>query len=114
MSLQDGGDIQGQYSDDHVEVLGRLAMANFANAGGLVNVGSNLYQPGAASGQIDLGSAGTSGRGQIYARRLEMSNVDLTRSFVEVMTAQRGFQASTRVISAANRMLDDVMQLNLS
>lgn len=114
VSLLDGGDVQGEYSDGHVEVLGRVAMASFANAGGLVHVGSNLYQPGAASGQIDIGSAGTSGRGQMRTRQLEMSNVDLTRSFVEVMTAQRGFQASTRVISAANRMLDDVMQLNLS
>jgi flagellar hook protein FlgE len=114
ISLADGGDIQGEYSDGHVEVLGRVALASFANVGGLVHVGNNLYQQGAASGQIDIGSAGTSGRGQIRTRQLEMSNVDLTRSFVEVMTAQRGFQASTRVISAANSMLDDVMQLNIS
>ena len=74
---------------------------------------NNLYQPGPASGQISVGAAGTSSRGKIRASQLEMSNVDLTSSFVEVMMAQRGFQASTRVISAANKMLDDVMQLNI-
>ncbi|MBU0606693.1 MAG: flagellar hook protein FlgE [Armatimonadetes bacterium] len=113
VSILDGGDIQGEYSDGHVAVLGRVAVANFANVAGLVHVGSNLYQEGAASGQIDIGSAGTSGRGQVRSRQLEMSNVDLTKCFVEVMMAQRGFQASTRVISAANSMLDDVMQLNI-
>lgn len=114
VTLLDGGEVQGAYSDGHVGVLGRVATASFANEGGLQHVGNNLYQPGAATGQIDVGAAGTSGRGQIRAAQLEMSNVDLTRSFVEVMMAQRGFQASTRVISAANRMLDDVMQLNIS
>lgn len=113
VSVLEGGQLQGEFSDGHVEVLGQLAVASFANVGGLMRVGNNLYQPGASSGQMDIGAAGTSGRGQIRARRLEMSNVDLTKSFVEIMTAQRGFQASTRVISAANRMLDDVMQLNL-
>jgi flagellar hook protein FlgE len=113
VSILGGGDIQGEYSDGHVAVLGRIAVANFTNPGGLLHVGNNLYQPGAASGQVDVGSAGTSGRGQIQAQQLEGSNVDLTQSFVEVMMAQRGFQANTRVISAANKMLDDVMQLNV-
>jgi flagellar hook protein FlgE len=114
INILDGGDIQGEYSDGHVGILGRVAVASFANIAGLVHAGSNLYQPGAASGQIDVGAAGSAGRGQVRARQLEMSNVDLTKCFVEVMMAQRGFQASTRVISAANRMLDDVMQLNIS
>ncbi|MEN6304342.1 MAG: flagellar hook protein FlgE [Armatimonadia bacterium] len=113
VSILEGGGIQGEYSDGHVEVLGQIAVAGFANVGGLVRLGNNLYQEGANSGQTEIGAAGTSGRGEIRSRRLEMSNVDLTRSFVEIMTAQRGFQASTRVISAANRMLDDVMQLNI-
>lgn len=113
VSILDGGNVQGEFSDGHVETLGCLAVAAFGNVGGLMRVGNNLYQMGANTGQIDLGPAGVSGRGEIRARQLEMSNVDLTRSFVEVMTAQRGFQASTRVISAANRLLDDVMQLNV-
>lgn len=114
VSLLEGGDIQGEYSDGHVQVLGRIAVASFPNYGGLVQVGNNTYQLGASSGAANVGSAGSGGRGQVRSRRLEMSNVDLTASFVEMMTAQRGFQASTRVISAANRLLDDVMQLNIS
>lgn len=114
ISIVDGGNIQGQYSDGHVAVLGQIAVASFGNVGGLARVGNNMYQEGADSGQVSIGGANTGGRGEIRSRQLEMSNVDLTRSFVEIMTAQRGFQASTRVISAANRMLDDVMQLNIS
>ncbi len=114
VSIIEGGDIQGEYSDGHVEVLGRLAVANFGNVGGLVRAGNNLYQAGANSGELDIGAAGIASRGQIRSRSLENSNVDLTRSFVEIMTAQRGFQASTRVISAANRLLDDLMQLQIS
>lgn len=114
VSIIEGGDIQGEFSDGHVEVLGKLAVANFGNVGGLVRTGNNLYQAGADSGQLDIGAAGIASRGQIRSRSLENSNVDLTRSFVEIMTAQRGFQASTRVISAANRLLDDLMQLQIS
>lgn len=113
VSIVEGGSIQGEFSDGHVEVLGQLAVAGFANVGGLQRTGDNLYQEGANSGQVSVGTAGTGGRGDIRSRRLEMSNVDLTSSFVEIMTAQRGFQASTRVISAANSMLEDVMQLNI-
>lgn len=114
ISLSDGGMIQASYSDGHLEPLGQIAVASFGNIGGLARVGNNMYQEGANSGQVSIGGAASGGRGEIRSRQLEMSNVDLTRSFVEIMTAQRGFQASTRVISAANRMLDDVMQLNIS
>ncbi len=113
VSIMDGGDVVGEFSNGHVEILGKLAVASFSNVGGLVHIGNNMFQEGAASGQLDIGAAGSGGRGDIRPRRLEMANVDLTRSFVEMMTAQRGFQASTRVISAANRMLDEVMQLNI-
>jgi flagellar hook protein FlgE len=114
VSIIEGGDIQGDFSDGHVEVLGKLAAAAFGNVGGLVRTGNNLYQEGADSGVVDIGAPGIASRGQVRARSLENSNVDLTSSFVEIMTAQRGFQASARVISAANRLLDDVMQLNIS
>lgn len=114
VELGDGGNVQGTFSDGHVEVLGTLAVATFGNVGGLVRSGSNLYKTGADSGQVDVGAAGIANRGQVRSRSLENSNVDLTRSFVEIMTAQRGYQASTRVISAANSMLDDVMQLNVT
>lgn len=113
VSIIDGGLVQGQFSDGHLEVLGQLAVACFDNPGGLVQAGNNLYQAGTNAGRVDIGPAGMASRGQVRARRLEMSNVDLTQSFVEIMTAQRGFQANTRVISAANRMMEDVLQLNV-
>lgn len=88
-----------------------MALANFSNPGGLRRIGSNLYEQASAAGPPTVGPADTGGRGRIVAQALEMSNVDLTKSFVDMITTQRGFQASTRVIASANEMLDDVVRL---
>ncbi|MFO8081862.1 MAG: flagellar hook protein FlgE [Armatimonadota bacterium] len=111
VGLGDGGLVEGQYTDGRTRTLGQLALASFTNPGGLQHSGANLYTEGPASGPASVGSAGTGGRGRVVARNLEMSNVDLTRSFVDMITTQRGFQASTRVISTANQMLDEVVRL---
>ena len=111
VAMSDGGIIEGQYSDGRTRALGQVALASFTNPGGLGLVGGNLYAEAAASGPPSIGAAGTGGRGSVVGRSLEMSNVDLTRSFVDMISTQRGFQASTRVIATANEMLDDVVRL---
>ncbi|MCD6362155.1 MAG: flagellar hook-basal body complex protein, partial [Armatimonadetes bacterium] len=111
VELTDDGYVQGQYSDGRSEVLAQLALASFTNPGGLRRIGSNLYAEAPAAGIGAVGGAGTGGRGRIVAQALEMSNVDLTKAFVDMITTQRGFQASTRVIATANEMLDDVVRL---
>lgn len=107
----DSGLVEGQFSDGRSQTLAQLALANFSNPGGLRRIGSNLYEQASAAGPASVGPADSGGRGRIVAQALEMSNVDLTKSFVDMITTQRGFQASTRVIASANEMLDDVVRL---
>ncbi len=111
VEMGDRGAVEGHYSDGRTRVLGQVAIASFTNPTGLRHTGSNLYAESPASGAASVGAADTGGRGSVVARNLEMSNVDLTRSFVDMITTQRGFQASTRVISSANDMLDEVVRL---
>ena len=111
VAMSEGGVIEGQYSDGRTRTLGRIAVAGFTNPGGLHRVGGNLYSEAPASGAPSVGGADSGGRGSIVTGSLEMSNVDLTRSFVDMISTQRGFQASTRVIATANEMLDDVVRL---
>ncbi|MGC9319818.1 MAG: flagellar hook protein FlgE [Armatimonadota bacterium] len=111
VEMSGNGLVMGHYSDGRSKTLGQIAMAGFTNPGGLRRVGNNLFAEGPASGRASIGTAGTGGRGGIVAGSLEMSNVDLTRAFVDMITTQRGFQASTRVIATANEMMDEVVRL---
>ncbi len=111
VEIADDGFIMGSYADGRTTTLGQLAMASFSNPGGLQRIGANLYAEAPGAGMPSIGAASTGGRGRIVGGSLEMSNVDLTRSFVDMITTQRGFQASTRVIATANEMLDDVVRL---
>ncbi|MBD3293061.1 MAG: flagellar hook-basal body complex protein [Armatimonadia bacterium] len=111
VEMGDGGAVEGHYSDGRTRALAQVALASFTNPSGLLHAGSNIYTEAPASGAASIGAADTGGRGSVVARNLEMSNVDLTSSFVDMITTQRGFQASTRVISTANQMLDEVVRL---
>ena len=103
--------IVGNYSDGVQRTLGQLAVASFGNTAGLEHVGSNLYRASIAAGDVVVGAAGTGGRGDIVSQALELSNVDITEAFVDMISTQRAFQASTRVISAADELLQEVMRL---
>ena len=109
--IQDGGIIMGNYSDGVQRTLGQLALAAFGNVSGLEHVGNNMYRAGIAAGDVLIGEAGTGGRGRVIAQALELSNVDITEAFVDMISTQRAFQASTRVISAADDLLQEVMRL---
>jgi flagellar hook protein FlgE len=111
ISITDGGRVQGEYSDGRSMVLGQLAIADFANAEGLKRSGSNLFSPSAASGIPLVGAAGEDGRGDVVGQTLESSNTDLTSSFLDMLITQRAYQASTRVISTANSMLEETINL---
>lgn len=111
VSLQENGIITGNYSDGRELALGQVALASFANTGGLERVGNNMYAEGSATGVVMLGAANTGGRGKVVSQALELSNVDLTEAFVDMISTQRAFQASTRVISAADHLLEEVMRL---
>lgn len=111
VEMGDSGVVEGHYSDGRTRPLAQVALASFTNPGGLRHLGGNLFSEAPSSGAASVGAANTGGRGGVVARSLEMSNVDLTRAFVDMITTQRGFQASTRVIATANEMLDDVVRL---
>ncbi|WP_221564310.1 flagellar basal body rod protein FlgG [Alkalihalobacillus sp. TS-13] len=97
-----------------VTEAGQIGIAKFANNGGLEKVGSNLYQQTTNSGEVDvnaLGTPGEDGAGEIVAGALEMSNVDLSEEFTEMIVAQRGFQANTRIITTSDEILQELVNL---
>ncbi|MDA0139754.1 flagellar hook-basal body complex protein [Solirubrobacter deserti] len=89
----------------------RLTIANFANATGLERSGGNSWTPSANSGQKTVSTPGVDGASMVAPGTLEMSNVDLSQTFTNMITAQRGFQANSRVISTADEMLQDLVNL---
>ncbi|PWW21302.1 flagellar hook protein FlgE [Geodermatophilus normandii] len=111
ISLSGDGTIMGVYSNSLREPIGKLAMATFANPGGLSKAGNSSYRVGDNSGQAVVGEAGTGGRGTLTAGALEMSNVDLAEEFTGLIVAQRGFQANSRVITSSDEILQDLVNL---
>lgn len=105
------GTINGQLSNGDTVVLGRLALANFANPSGLERVGDNLYIETPMSGSALVGEAGTAGIGTVSNFALEQSNVDLATEFVNMITNQRAFQANSRVISSNSDLLNQLTQI---
>lgn len=110
-SLSDGGVLQGYYSDGSVRPIGQMASATFPNIAGLTREGSGFYVPTPNSGIPDIGVPGTGSRSNIKAQAVEASNVDLASEFVNMISVQKLFQANTKVITAAQQILDNVIQL---
>ncbi|MBT2683027.1 flagellar hook-basal body complex protein [Bacillus sp. ISL-37] len=104
------GEINGVFSNGLVLTLGQLALAKFSNTSGLSKVGNNTFQESVNSGTANINVAGE-GRGSIAAGALEMSNVDLSEEFTEMITAQRGFQANTRIITTSDEILQELVNL---
>jgi len=105
------GTIQGVYDNGTVMNLARVALANFQNPSGLLQMGSNLYQQSSNSGDPSIGGPGSQGMGAILPGSLEMSNVDLSEEFTDMIVTQRGFQANSRVITASDEMLQELVNL---
>jgi flagellar hook protein FlgE len=111
ISLSGDGTIMGVYSNELRRPIGQLAMATFANPGGLEKAGNTSFRVADNSGAPAIGLAGTGGRGTMTAGALEMSNVDLAEEFTGLIVAQRGFQANSRVITTSDEILQDLVQL---
>ncbi|MGB4175850.1 MAG: flagellar hook protein FlgE [Bacillota bacterium] len=105
------GTITGIYSNQQNEILGQIVLAKFTNPAGLSRDGNNLYTETANSGTANIGSAAESGRGKIMSGQVEMSNVDLAREFTDMIITLRGFQANARLITTAEEMLQELIQL---
>ncbi|WP_369069044.1 flagellar hook protein FlgE [Kineococcus terrestris] len=105
------GVITGSYSNGYKQTLGQVAIATFNNYAGLRKEGNSLYSVSTNSGNPVFGIAGEAGRGGLLAGSLEMSNVDLSAEFTNLILAQRGFQANSRIISASDEILQDLVNL---
>lgn len=109
-TVDNEGKIIGSYSNGISRTLGQIALARFANPSGLTLSGENIYSATVNSGDpligVDNGNVN-----QIYAGYLELSTVDMAEQFTEMIIAQRGFQAASRVITVADQLLNEVTQL---
>lgn len=105
------GTITGVYSNGTNRIIGQLALASFTNQGGLEKAGENTYVESNNSGMANIGVSGIAGKGSLLVGSLEMSNVDLTEQFTDMIVTQRGFQASSKTIQTADTLLDTVMNL---
>lgn len=113
VAIQQDGKIYGSYDNGTSKLLGQIAVATFPNASGLEKIGDNLYDTTQNSGTFDgIGKDITAGgEGSMKTGVLEMSNVDLSQEFTEMITTQRGFQANSRIITVSDTMLEELINL---
>ena len=111
MSFSDKGVLSAVYSNGEVRDIAQMAIAKFPSNEGLFKVGKNLLKETRKSGEAALGKPGQGGRGAILAKAVELSNVDIASEFVDLMTAQRNFQANTRTITTTDQMLQEVLNI---
>ena len=110
--IQKDGMIYASYDNGMTKLLGQIATAAFANASGLEKEGDNLYSATLNSGEFDgIGVDITAGGGYMSTGHLEMSNVDLSSEFTEMITTQRGFQANSRIITVSDTLLEELTNL---
>lgn len=106
------GKILGRYTNGETKLLGQVVIATFENPAGLQKLGANLFVSTSNSGEFDgIGEDITSTGGSFNAGVLEMSNVDLSTEFTEMITTQRGFQANSRIITSSDEMLQELVNL---
>jgi flagellar hook protein FlgE len=105
------GTLLGQYSNGQTKPLGQIVLANFTNSGGLEPIGNNSWVETSASGTPLLGTAGTGSFGVLQASATESSNVDLTAELVNMITAQRVYQANAQTIKTQDSVLQTLVNL---
>jgi len=111
LSFNDDGVLAAQYSNGNTKDLYQVAMAKFENSEGLFKAGNNRFKESKNSGPPAVGAPNKNGRGQIYAKSLERSTVDLASEFVNMIQNQRSFQANAKTISTTDQLLDEVINL---
>ncbi|MDB4947093.1 MAG: Flagellar hook protein FlgE [Labilithrix sp.] len=105
------GVVSGVYSNGQTVAAGKLAIAKFRDNEGLGKAGQNMWVATKESGEAALGTVGTGGRASVVSGALEQSNVDVAEQFVDLITHQRSFQANSKVITTADQMLQELMQI---
>lgn len=110
-TLSKDGTIIGLFSNGDKQAVARIALATFVNPGGLEKAGGSTYRATVNSGAAQLGGPGEDGLGNIQGGSLEMSNVDLSQEFTNLIVAQRGFQANARIITTSDEVLQELTNL---
>ena len=110
-NIDPSGFINGVYDNGEIKQLAQIALRNFENPGGLNQVGSTLFKESVNSGALKPGQPGSGGRGTIAPSSLEMSNVDLSEEFTDMIVTQRGFQANSRIITTSDEMIQELVNL---
>jgi flagellar hook protein FlgE len=110
-SIGSDGTITGVKPDNTTTNLGQIGMATFMNPNGLLKVGDNNYTVSASSGAPQVGAPATGGRGSITSGYVEMSNVDLSQELTNLIVAERGFQANSKVITTSDEVLQTLVNL---
>ncbi len=109
-SISDKGEVQ-YVENGQIKLAGQVIIAKFDNNEGLQKVGQNLFKESANSGVPTDNAPNEDGAGSVVAGALEMSNVDLSEEFTEMIVAQRGFQANTRIITTSDEILQELVNL---
>ncbi|MEM5330208.1 flagellar hook protein FlgE [Paraburkholderia sp. JHI2823] len=110
-SIGSDGTITGNYSNGQTMALGQIVLANFNNPNGLIDLGGNQYQETNASGVAQVSTPGSTNHGTLTGGALEASNVDLTNQLVDLITAQRNYQANAQTIKTQQTVDQTLLQM---
>jgi flagellar hook protein FlgE len=110
-SVSTNGEIVGRYTNGRVNILGQVILSSFANPNGLQNIGDNQWVETSESGVPLTSTPGSSGLGALQSSRVEDSNVDLTAELVNMITAQRYYQANAQTIKTQDQILQTLVNL---
>jgi flagellar hook protein FlgE len=111
LTFNDDGNLTAVYSNGQNVNLAMIALGKFENPEGLFKMGQNRYRESRLSGQATIGAPRGGGRGSVSAKTLESSTTDIANEFINLMTSQRNFQANSKVISTADEMMQEVINL---
>ncbi len=109
--IDQSGIITGVYSNGTNRTIGQIALASFTNQAGLEKAGDTTFTVSNNSGEANIGPSGIAGKGKMITGTLEMSNVDMSESFTDMIVTQRGFQANSRTIQTTDQLLQEVLTL---
>ncbi len=110
-TISSNGEVKGAYTNGENEVLARIGLANFDNPSGLLKEGGNLFSATSNSGTPNYGRPSAGSFGSLTPGAYEMSNVDLSAEFTDMITTQRGFQANSRVVTTSDEILQELVNL---
>lgn len=105
------GTVIGTFSNGVSRTLGQIVLADFTNPQGLISLGNNLYTSGPNSGDPTIGAPGTNGSGSLIGGALELSNVDITKEFISMISASTAFSASGKVITTSQQLLSELLSI---